>query len=210
MTRRVAASAVLVAFVTMLSCTNTDVLTNEPGQVSLVLQTEKPYEGEFEFASVQFEQVTVHPVDESASAALGEDSIAFVSGVGLVNLNLKTVAPVVLAPVLLNEGVYRVTQVSIARPSVWLGNTDPASSGDCRQTVTQLPRPGDEIAGITITDFPQDVTFRVVRGQPGTFTVIVNGRALADMLYDSFYCSGRTPVYTAPSDAEFLEKMRFE
>ncbi len=130
----------LLLAATDFRCTNSDVLTTQPGQVTLAMQVSPASSPRFEAGEFKVTRVTFRPVDAQADAALGNEPYSFVATPQRVSLtNPDTV---MLGSVPLADGVYRLERVSITEPSV----TDTNPNGSCSNNPGTACVPPDNTA----------------------------------------------------------------
>ena len=188
-----------------LRCTNSDVLSSEPGQVTLTVQVNPAGPSRYGRARLSLVQILFRPEDPAADAALGAQPYSFVTNP--VGLDLTSSAPRQVASLAVNEGVYRVVGMRLQEPSARdfpplpqcpPGTCTPMTCLDCvlvRDDVDgMLPPPEINTLDVNapidfeLADFNPVPTFRVERGGRGTLTLTIDGPGFLSLFESAFQC----------------------
>jgi hypothetical protein len=172
------------------ACTNSDVLTSQPGNATLAVRVDFTGSAKYEVGFLELREVTIHPADPQADAALG--AVTMVSSTFPIDLSDPT--PKDVGSVLLPEGDYRVTRMRVGTPTITDTtlpdpNVAPTTCLDAVLGRTdvhgRLPPPGIQVAQDNILDLTTQHVFHVAK-EGGTATLVVNAAALVALFEGAF------------------------
>lgn len=208
---RAAMTGLLLA--TCLACSSADPIPSGNVNVFVKASTAPAYAGEYQWARLQLDQITLRPLDEQENSYL-EIPLGLVRSFGQIDARSPQVLTLATTP--LRAGTYRLETLRVSQLSLNLFNAapqlassccvqnDPPQAGDCDPAVTLLKtaRVGPPI----ILEFADGPLLQVPQGGSAQVNVVVDGPALVQMLLDQpWTCgSGSFPTPTAAQVAQVI------
>ena len=201
MARRWAVGACTLAIVmTVVGCTNSEVVSPNVGRVRLEITADPPYTGRFEFVTATIAAVRVRPVGPG-NQHLGEPLLIVQQP---VTKDLRSTEPALLADLPLGGGTYVLEDIVFS--SLVVSENGPP--GDqllvCTDGTVDLARIG-AVMPVTLDPAP---TFTVTHGRTTTLHVSIDAPALVSLVESlGQHCFGEP---TIPTEAQLRSVVTLE
>lgn len=190
--RTTALAAALAIFLGGQSCTGSDVLEANTGELVVRLNAAPAHQGEFQRARVTILQVLFRPLDAQANLPLDEP-------LGLFQFptvaNLRNPSAVVVSRFPLNAGAYRVERMVVAEFALSEVDEDTVEALSCTGDDVDTLRIGGQFE---ISNFGPAGTFSVPRAGQSTLDVTIDGQGLVAYLESLADCGSGSIEAPAP------------
>ena len=183
---------------TCLACSSSDPIESGNVNVPVVVSTAPAYAGQYQWARMQLDQITLRPVDDQANAYL-QIPLGLIRSFGQMDARATTSIAVATTP--LRAGSYRLESLRIGAINLNIANTAPtASVVTCSQGgELEQARVGTAI----ILDFANPPILQILQDGTTQVTLQMDGPAFVNMLLNQpFQCGG---VFPTPTPAELAQ-----
>ena len=183
---------------TCLACSSSDPIESGNVNVPVVVSTAPAYAGQYQWARMQLDQITLRPVDDQANAYL-QIPLGLIRSFGQMDARATTSIAVATTP--LRAGSYRLESLRIGAINLNIANTAPTASVVTCSQGGELEQA--RVGTAVILDFTNPPVLQILQDGTTQVTLQIDGPAFVNMLLNQpFQCGG---VFPTPTPAELAQ-----